>query len=273
MVSKSDWAGELGTLWATRNDDFNRLLEPAGRAGLRALGNVDGLRVLDVGCGGGQSSRELTKAGAKVTGVDVSWDMLDLARSYGGDEKYMLVDASKDPLGGPYDGLYSRFGAQFFDDPVQSWSHIRSHMHADGRAVVVVWCDADANPWASVPARVFSEVTDTPPYPFAPGKPGPFAWGDPEFIRSTLSAAGWTDIALHAWQGRLELTLNGNPDPLTRAVWGAMHLGPVSSKLRDAEPAQKEAVAKTLRVKLAPYLDGDVVRMPAAAWVVQMWAS
>ena len=273
MVATSDWAGELGQHWAARNEDFDRILRPAGDAGLRALGNVSGLKVLDVGCGGGQSSHALTKAGAVVTGVDVSGDMLDLARSNGSSETFLLADASVDELGGPYDALFSRFGAQFFEDPANGWAHIRTFMADDGRAVLVVWCDADANPWASVPDRVFAEITGARPNPFQTGVPGPFAWSDPDYAAEVLRAAGWKDLSINAWQGRLELFLNGPPDALTRGVWGAMHLGPVSSRLRDTPPAHKEAVAEALREKLQHYMDGNTVRMPAAAWVIQMWAN
>ncbi len=44
------------------------------------LGNVEGLDVLDAGCGEGRSARHLAARGARVTGVDISCRMIDHAR-------------------------------------------------------------------------------------------------------------------------------------------------------------------------------------------------
>ena len=58
-----------------------------------ALGDVDGLRVLDLACGGGFYSRLLKKAGAAtVTGIDVSAEMIRVAER----------EESQDPLGCSY---------------------------------------------------------------------------------------------------------------------------------------------------------------------------
>jgi 2-polyprenyl-6-hydroxyphenyl methylase / 3-demethylubiquinone-9 3-methyltransferase len=43
---------------------------------------IAGLRVLDVGCGGGLVSEEFAKAGAYVTGVDISESSLEIARRH-----------------------------------------------------------------------------------------------------------------------------------------------------------------------------------------------
>ncbi len=48
---------------------------------LARLGNVHDLRVLDLACGSGHTSRLLAQAGAIVTGVDVSSDMLSIANA------------------------------------------------------------------------------------------------------------------------------------------------------------------------------------------------
>ena len=42
--------------------------------------NLDGCRVLDAGCGTGQTSVELAKRGAHVVGVDISANLINLAR-------------------------------------------------------------------------------------------------------------------------------------------------------------------------------------------------
>jgi SAM-dependent methyltransferase len=50
-------------------------------AALRMLGDVAGRSVLDAGCGAGAHSLELIRAGAVVTGVDLSAGLLDIARA------------------------------------------------------------------------------------------------------------------------------------------------------------------------------------------------
>ena len=45
----------------------------------RALGNVKGKRILEIGCGYGLFSRHFANKGAKVTGIDISKEMIDIA--------------------------------------------------------------------------------------------------------------------------------------------------------------------------------------------------
>lgn len=48
---------------------------------LRLLGDLRGLRVLDIGCGGGENAISCARAGAEVTGVDISDVQLQAARN------------------------------------------------------------------------------------------------------------------------------------------------------------------------------------------------
>jgi ubiquinone/menaquinone biosynthesis C-methylase UbiE len=57
---------------------FNALYERPAIISL--AGDVRGLRVLDAGCGSGVHAAELIKRGANVTGVDLSRDLLNIAR-------------------------------------------------------------------------------------------------------------------------------------------------------------------------------------------------
>jgi 2-polyprenyl-6-hydroxyphenyl methylase / 3-demethylubiquinone-9 3-methyltransferase len=61
-----------------------------------------GLRVLDVGCGGGFTSEELSKRGAHVTGIDLSESSLKVARAHalagGLDIKYLNANAENLPF-------------------------------------------------------------------------------------------------------------------------------------------------------------------------------
>ncbi|WP_111430332.1 class I SAM-dependent methyltransferase [Rhodobacteraceae bacterium DSL-40] len=59
----------------------------------RALGSLQGLRVLDMGAGRGDVTRRLAAAGADVTGVEPSREALDAAVQSGGGPSYVLAGA------------------------------------------------------------------------------------------------------------------------------------------------------------------------------------
>jgi len=59
--------------------DFYRY-EFFGPAQATICGNVEGLELVDVGCGSGYFAREMAARGARVTGVDISPRMIALAR-------------------------------------------------------------------------------------------------------------------------------------------------------------------------------------------------
>ncbi len=68
-------------LWATvYDDDQNPLQALEGPLVQQACGNVQGHRVLDMGCGTGRHALWLAQAGADVTGIYFSEAMLAKAR-------------------------------------------------------------------------------------------------------------------------------------------------------------------------------------------------
>lgn len=268
MADKKDWQGRVGQEWANKADGLDQLLGPIGEAGISTLGNIDGKRVLDVGCGAGSTSRALAALGADVTGVDVSPDLLAVAKKQGGPQ-YILADAATDPLDGPYDAIFSRFGAMFFDDPVAGWTHIRSEARDGANLSIISWCDATENGWACIPlmaARPFlgEEKTQmTPSY-----APGPFAWADPIYFGPILMKAGWKDVQWSEVDRLAVLTAGDNPDPIERAVLSSLRIGVLASRLADVPKDVIEDIANALRNAFQNYLDGDAVRVPTKAWII-----
>lgn len=268
MVDKLDWQGRVGQEWANKASGLDMLLGPVGNAGISVLGNVAQKPVLDVGCGAGDTSRALAKIGADVTGVDVSKDLLAVAEKLGG-ARYILADAAADPLGGPYDAIYSRCGAMFFDDPVAGWAHIRGAAVPGANLSIVCWTAVKENGWASIPLKAAAPIlgsTNTPPP--QPGTPGPFAWADPDYFGPILKQAGWQSMAWRAVEKPAELSTGDDPDPVERAIQFTLRIGPLASRLEGVPPEVRVEIAAVLRVAFQDYLDGNAVRVPTKAWVI-----
>lgn len=111
-------------------------------------------RVLDIGCGAGQTSRQAAGA-ASVLGVDLSQEMLQVARrrtAEGGlrNVRYELGDAQV--LAFPaahFDLCISRFGVMFFADPLAAFANIGRAMRPGGRLALMVWQSHHRNEWAT----------------------------------------------------------------------------------------------------------------------------
>jgi SAM-dependent methyltransferase len=268
MVDKLDWQGNVGKEWSKRMDGLNNLLGPVGDAGIAEIGDVAGKRVLDVGCGSGTTARALAGLGADVTGVDVSSDLLGLARQEGG-ARYLLADAASAPLGGPFDAVYSRCGAMFFDDAAAGWQHIRGEAAPDAKLVIVCWCAGSENGWASIPLKAAAPILGVENSAPAPsGAPGPFAWADPDYFGPILQSAGWKDLAWRSVEKHAVLSTGDDPDPVERAVQFTLRIGPMARRLEGVDAKLRSEIAQTLRGSFQNYLDAGAVKVPTKAWII-----
>jgi ubiquinone/menaquinone biosynthesis C-methylase UbiE len=112
-------------------------------------------RVLDVGCGAGQTTRDaarLAKSGSAL-GVDISTSMIERARELAKAEglrnvAFVQGDASvhKFPPD-EFDIVISRFGTMFFADPVAAFANLARSLRHSGRLMMMVWQDAERNEW------------------------------------------------------------------------------------------------------------------------------
>ena len=131
MTESPEWQGKLGAVWAQNAAALDRMLSPVGDVGLDALGSVAGRFVVDIGCGAGACSVDLARRGARVLGVDLSADLLEVARgrSRGLDISYHCGDVVSLARDGGLTGaeaLFSRCGTMFFDDQAEAWDGIVS---------------------------------------------------------------------------------------------------------------------------------------------------
>jgi SAM-dependent methyltransferase len=266
------WNAVAGETWSQFHDQLDRQIEPLGVQAMKALDPKVGERIVDIGCGCGQTTLALaSKVGPQgsVVGVDISRPMLAVARERGAPAgacrpQFRLADVqTADFPGEAFDAAFSRFGVMFFSDPVAAFANIRLALNKGGRLGFVCWRPFEENDWMRVPmeaARPFLE----PSPPTDPRAPGPFAFSDPGRVRSILEGAGFKASSIEPFDARV----GGAGVEQTLAL--AFRVGPLGAALRD-KPERVSAVAEAVRRAVTAYDTPDGVKMPAAVWIVRAW--
>jgi SAM-dependent methyltransferase len=262
------WDGPSGEFWVEHADVFAAQVGAYLGHFLAATGIEAGARVLDVGCGSGQTTREAARLAGptgRVTGIDLSGPMLELARRRTaaaalGTVTFEQADAQVADLGAArYDRVISRNGLMFFGDPVAAFTNLRRALAPDGRLVALVWRTLAENEWfADLHAAGAAGRDIALP---APDAPGPFALGDPERVRALLAAAGFAEPQL---VGVREPMLYGR-DVATAETMALGVVGPMLDGLdEDARAGARAALRATLEAHLRP--EGVVYR--SAMWII-----
>jgi SAM-dependent methyltransferase len=96
-------------------------------AALALAGEVDGLRVLDAGCGAGALSRELMARGAVVTGLDASAGLLAVARDRLGPAVPLVHGDLAEPLPFP-DATFDLVVSSLVLHYLRNWSPVLSEL-------------------------------------------------------------------------------------------------------------------------------------------------
>jgi SAM-dependent methyltransferase len=261
------WNEQGGRTWAELNDLLDRQIRDVGLKGIEALAPAPGERVLDVGCGGGQTSlliADRVGAGGAVTGADISRPMLTLARQRAEGRpnvRFVEADAQVHAFeAAAFDAVFSRFGVMFFSDPAAAFANLRRALKPGGRLVFVCWAPLAENPWMSTPAVAAAKHLPPSPPP-SPTAPGPFAFADPERVRGILQAAGFADLGFD----KLAQPIGGNT--LEESLTLAMRVGPLGARLREAPELAPKVVAD-VRAALEQRLKDGRVWMDGAVWIV-----
>lgn len=182
--------------WAEAYELIDLQLSPLGLRAIEALGLGSGDIVLDIGCGAGQTLLQLAErvgTEGQVIGVDVAPLLLEIARHRTERlSQSRLIQADAQTLELPSesaDAVFSRFGVMSFNDPVAAFANFRRILRPSGALAFACWRSLQENELDHLPllAAGFQSAADESPFSFA----------DPEHIRRTLQAAGFSDIVIH----------------------------------------------------------------------------
>ena len=270
------WDGPLFDSFVKFRDIVTTGLGAHGNEALRLNPPQEGERVLDVGCGFGDTTQQiagLVGPSGEAVGVDAAAKFIDAATQEAkdagvGNASFLVADVQTDPLNGPYDRAFSRMGTMFFVSPVAALRNVRESLVPGGELCMVVWRRREDNLWLYRAQQIVEAIVQKPEeYDEPTCGPGPFSMANADTVTDQLMYAGWENISLH----RCDIEILGGND-LDQALDLVMSIGPAGEILRlqgDRAAHLVPQVETALREGLAEYQreDGSIWSM-ASTWIV-----
>jgi ubiquinone/menaquinone biosynthesis C-methylase UbiE len=236
-----------------------------------------GERVLDVGCGFGDSTTRiaaLVGSTGEAVGMDCADNFIDAARMLARDDHvenahFFAADAQGDDLRGPYDHVFARFGTMFFEAPGAAMRNMRKAMRPGGTFMQIVWRKREDNPWlheAELRVREILPVVSHEETDAVHCGPGPFSMAGADMVSTMLRSAGFERIAFERYDRDICIGRD-----LAEAIDFAMELGPAGEivRLAGAEGTKRlPEVGEALRDALAQFVRADGVWAPSSTWFI-----
>ena len=206
--------------------DYNEpMCTPFYEAVLDAAGVGSGTELLDIGCGGGFALLLAARRGATVSGIDVTPELLDVARERVPGAELVLGDI-EEPLPfepASFDVVTAFNSVQYASDPVAVIKQTSHVVKPGGLISFLVW----GPPEQCESGVMFAELGPLMP-PAPPASPGAVAWSEPGQLEQLATTAGLTPIAVADVANPLIY-----PD-LATAVRTQLSSGPAQTAIRHA---------------------------------------
>ncbi|KPP86897.1 MAG: Methylase involved in ubiquinone/menaquinone biosynthesis [Rhodobacteraceae bacterium HLUCCO07] len=234
-----------------------------------------GDRVLDVGCGWGDTAMKLARIvgpEGEVVGIDCCDAFLedakaDLAETEMDNVTFLRGDAEVALPEGEFDFVFSRFGTMFFANPVAGLRNMRQALRPSGRMVHIVWRDPADNPWLSMAKDIVLQYLPAPGEDARTCGPGPFSMSNDATVRKMMEIAGYTDIAFERVDAPVRVG-----DDVEDAIAFQLAIGPAGEVFREAgdlaEEKRAEIEAALAKAIDAQVRDADGIVIDSSSWVI-----
>ena len=235
----------------------------------------EGDRVLDIGCGFGDTAIKLARRvgqSGKVVGLDCCEAFLEYGRKDAAklglqNVSFVYGDALLDHFEPEYDFVFSRFGTMFFANPVAGLRNMRKALKPGGIMTHIVWRTRNDNPWLSMAKDVVLKFLPPPGEDALTCGPGPFSMADEAMVSKMMEIAGYRDITFK----RVDA-----PVLVGRTVEDAVNfqlaIGPAGEVFREAGE-EAEAKREQIETALAEAInsqkkEADGIVMDSSSWVI-----
>ena len=269
------WSGVLFDRWARYRDVLAVSIHEFSDVAFGLCRPQPGERVLDIGCGLGETTRslaELVGPTGEAVGIDAGERFVETATAEAAEAgaanvSYMTGDVQVADMGSGFDLAFSRFGTMFFANPVAALRNVRSSLRPGGRLCMVVWRSKLANEWLYRGELVVEKYLERPEETDEPTcGPGPFSMANADTTSDIVTAAGFADVALR----RCDISYLMGRD-MDQAMEVVMAIGPAGELIRlakdDAEKIRPQ-LERELREAYADLERDDGVWADASTWIV-----
>jgi len=270
------WNGPLFDVWIEYRDVLTEGIRGHGERALALEPPRSGDRVLDIGCGLGDTTvrlAQLVGSTGHAHGVDVAQRMIETAIKEAAEAEIENVSfANRDVEVTTFDETFgyafSRMGTMFFARPVAALRNVREALAPGGRLNMVVWRRKLDNEAFHRSELVVAEYLEEPEESDAPRcGPGPFSMANADTVTDVLTHAGYENIRLARQDLPCKIGHN-----LDQAVALIMAIGPAAEVLRmwgERVADLRATIEADLHAALADFVvDGGAVIAPSSTWAV-----
>jgi len=251
-----------------------------GERALELFPPQPGERVLDIGCGFGDTTQRIAGIvgpDGEAVGVDAAENFIEAARREAHEAgvenvRFAVADVETTSFEERFDRAFSRMGTMFFANPVWALRNVREALPPGGLLTMVVWRRRIDNDWLYRAQTIVEGIIERPEeYDEPTCGPGPFSMADADTTSDVVQRAGFADVSLH----RCDIPILVGTD-VNEAIDLVMSLGPAGELLRLAGERAAHLhgeVDAALRAGLAEFVqpDGTLVA-PASTWIVSATA-
>jgi ubiquinone/menaquinone biosynthesis C-methylase UbiE len=269
------WDGPLYDRFVRFREIVTTGLGAHGEEALRLVPPQSGQRVLDIGCGFGDTTQRiagLVGPTGEAVGIDAAPRFIETATAEAAEAgvsnaRFQVADVQATPFEDRFDMAFSRMGTMFFASPVPALRNVRQALVPDGKLAMVVWRRREDNDWLYRAQTIVEGIVSKPEeYDDPTCGPGPFSMAGADTTSDILLHAGFRDIALR----RCDIPILIGHD-VDEAIDLVKALGPAGEILRlagDRAAHLHDQVDAALREGLGEYERADGVWGPASTWIV-----
>jgi SAM-dependent methyltransferase len=230
------WNEKPGQSWVRHDASMNERLSSISDILFEGMDTAGCHIGLDIGCGAGSTTKrlhEMLGPHSKVTGLDISEQLLNLAKTVGKNEYLEFVQADAQAFTfdkQETDIAISRFGVMFFENPVKAFENIRSAIKLGGQLRFVCWAPLEVNEFFYAPLNAVMDITGVSLA--SPGKePGPLAFSDYDYLSSILKNSGFSSVKIDV----VETVIRTEDSPEENASL-LMEIGMGFRAIKEAQP-------------------------------------